>query len=90
MSFFTTTKEPGTIWEKLKQILLECKASLVTKGKINKLNKPFWNPELLQLSRELRKARKDFKYRSSYKNGFHLDQLKAQFTEELKKLKIHV
>ena len=56
-------------------------------GKTNTHNKPYWNARLTELSKELRKARRQFKLRSSYVNGDQLDSVKAEFDSELTKAK---
>ena len=87
MPYFTTNSDPNQMWRTLKEILLSCKQHFVPVGKTNTHNKPYWNARLTELSKELRKARRQFKLRSSYVNGDQLDSVKAEFDSELTKAK---
>jgi len=79
MSDSRTSSDPDNIWKTLKRVLLECKELFVPMAVSNGNNKPYWNKELSELSTQLREARRQFKYRFSYKNRDKLDQIKAQF-----------
>jgi len=83
MSDFCTSVDPENIWETIKVILLKCKELFVPMAVSHTHNKPYWNKELSELSTQLREARRQFKYRSSYENGDKLDQIKEQFKATL-------
>lgn len=83
MSTITSAQDPNIIWDTLKNILIYCKEECVPVGLVNSHNKPYWNSELSEISKRLRLAKTQFKHRSSYKNGDHLEAIKSEFKDAL-------
>ena len=87
MPFFTTSSHTIAIWDALKGILNRSRDCSVALGVTNQHNKPYWNARLSQLSKNLREAKKAFKYCSSFANGERLEYLKDEFRSELTRAK---
>ena len=79
----TSTTDPTKVWNIIKNILQRCKSKHVPTGTTNLHNKPYWNKELSVLSVNLREAKAQFKYRSSYDNGDKLDEARNKFKDAI-------
>ena len=77
------TDDPQTLWNVAKALLIDAKQKFVPTKTITGHSKPFWNEKLSRLSISLRRARKNFKYRSDFRNGEILEQAKVEFTNAL-------
>ena len=74
------TTDPQTLWNVAKDLILEAKHKFVPTKIITGHSKPFWNSDLSHLSQKLRQARKQFKFRSDYRNGEVLEKAKNELT----------
>ena len=81
------TTDPQTLWNVAKDLILEAKHKFVPTKIITGHSKPFWNSDLSHLSQKLRQARKQFKFRSDYRNGEVLEKAKNEFTDALNEAK---
>ena len=75
--------DPFLLWNRAKDILLKAKSTAVPTKLITQHSKPYWNSELSCLSKTLREARKNFKFRSNFTNGEVLREAKEKFTSAL-------
>ena len=82
-----TSHNPITIWNRLKCAMLDTKAKTVPSKQVSNFSKPYWNSELSQMSKEVRNARKAFKYRSDFRNGELLEKAKDAFSLSLAEAK---
>ena len=75
--------DPKLIWDIVLRMLIKVRNELVPKKIISTHSKPYWNSQLSELSKTLRTARNEFKYRSTYHNGDKLEQAKTAFSDGL-------
>ena len=61
------------IWSRIKQSINEASYKIIPTKKSCHHSKPFWNADLSAASKEVRKCRKQFRFKSNYSNGKALD-----------------
>ena len=74
---------PTQLWSWLNGTLNQLNKVHVPVKKVSRHSKPYWNDNLSLLSREVREARKRFKYRSNEFNKTRLDNAKLAFSDAL-------
>ena len=84
MRGFENETNPDILWTKFDQFITESTNLYCKTKKSSSHSKPYWTPALTILSKNLRKARKNYIYRNTDPNLQKLQEAKTLFDEERK------
>ena len=80
-------RDANDIWDTALSALNKAAEVSIPLKLISPHSKPYWTPKLSHLSKELRRAKKEYKYRSTIKNKQLIDELRQMFSDELRTAK---